>query len=65
MLDHVRKLAATLAVVIGLGSTAPLHAQTIPVLRIGAIPLKNSAQVFYAKDMGFFAKAGLEVDIQP
>jgi NitT/TauT family transport system substrate-binding protein len=27
-------------------------------------PIENGAEVYYAKDMGFFAKAGLDVDIQ-
>ncbi len=33
-------------------------------LRIMTTPIENGAQVFYAKDMGFFAKAGLDVDVQ-
>jgi len=39
-------------------------AQTNSMLRIATIPIEPGAQVYYAQDMGFFAKAGLDVDIQ-
>jgi NitT/TauT family transport system substrate-binding protein len=61
MYVHLRNIAVVL---IGLASATPLYAQTLPTLRIATIPLENSAQVFYAKDMGFFAKAGLDVELQ-
>jgi NitT/TauT family transport system substrate-binding protein len=65
MMHRTRTFAALLAASIALASGAPLRAQTVaPPLRIATIPLENSAQVFYAKDMGFFAKAGLDVDLQ-
>jgi NitT/TauT family transport system substrate-binding protein len=38
--------------------------QTNATLRIATLPIESAAEVFYAKDMGFFAKAGLDVDIQ-
>jgi NitT/TauT family transport system substrate-binding protein len=33
-------------------------------LRIGALLLDNTAEVFYARELGMFKKAGLDVDIQ-
>lgn len=38
--------------------------QTAATLRVAIIPIENSAQVYYAKDMGFFGEARLDVDIQ-
>ena len=29
------------------------------------VPIDAGAEVYYAKDMGFFTKAGIDVDIQP
>jgi NitT/TauT family transport system substrate-binding protein len=40
------------------------RAQTQP-LRIAYIPTENCAQVYYAQEQGFFAKAGLEVHLEP
>lgn len=46
-------------------AASPVRAQqTAPVLRIAIIPIENSAQIYYAKDMGFFDEAGLDIDIQ-
>lgn len=48
-----------------LGFTQTLsRAQEQDRLRIATIPIEPGAQVYYAHDMGFFAKAGLDVDIQ-
>jgi NitT/TauT family transport system substrate-binding protein len=33
-------------------------------VRIGVLPLDNTAEVLYAHELGMFAKAGLDVDIQ-
>jgi NitT/TauT family transport system substrate-binding protein len=33
-------------------------------LRIGTLGIEPAAQAYYAKDMGFFAKAGIDVDVQ-
>jgi ABC-type nitrate/sulfonate/bicarbonate transport system substrate-binding protein len=44
-------------------STLPARAQPRARIRIGVVPAETSAQAFYAKEMGFFAKAGLDVDI--
>lgn len=48
------------------GATAgPARAQTAPTLRIGILPVESAATVYYARDLGLFAKAGLDADIQP
>jgi NitT/TauT family transport system substrate-binding protein len=59
-----RLLAVVLAVGFAFAATLPARAQTLIHLRIMTSPLENGAQVYYAKDMGFFAKAGFDVDIQ-
>lgn len=38
--------------------------QTGDTIRIAAIPIEGAMQASYAKDMGFFAKAGINADIQ-
>jgi NitT/TauT family transport system substrate-binding protein len=42
----------------------PGLAQTADTIRIAAIPIEGAMQCSYAKDMGFFAKAGIDADIQ-
>lgn len=56
-----RVLLWTLA--LSAGSLRVARAQSVPTLRIATIPLENSAQAFYAKETGLFAKAGLDVDL--
>jgi len=43
---------------------APAGAQTTATIRIALIPIETAAEVFYAKELGFLAKAGLAVDLQ-
>lgn len=45
-------------------TAASTSAQTNQALRIGILPVESAATVFYAKDLGLFAKAGLDADIQ-
>jgi ABC-type nitrate/sulfonate/bicarbonate transport system substrate-binding protein len=40
------------------------RSQANVTVRIATLPIESAAEVYYAKDMGFFTKAGLEVDIQ-
>jgi len=54
---------ALLAVVIA--AAAPAVAQTPATLTIATNPIDSGAEVYYADDLGFFAKAGLTVQIQP
>jgi NitT/TauT family transport system substrate-binding protein len=44
---------------------APAATQTLPQLRIETIPFDAGSEAFYAKDMGFFSKAGLDVTVTP
>ena len=55
-------LAAWATVLCALGS--PAVAQTRAPLRIAAIPIESNAEVFYAQELGSFAKAGIDADIQ-
>jgi NitT/TauT family transport system substrate-binding protein len=45
-----------------LGSRA--SAQTRPSIKVATLPSEAAAEVFYAQEMGFFANAGIDVDIQ-
>jgi ABC-type nitrate/sulfonate/bicarbonate transport system substrate-binding protein len=53
-------LAAIVAV---LALATPSHAQTNAAIRVAMIPNEPAVEVYFAKDMGFFTKAGLDVDI--
>lgn len=46
-------------------TAVPAGAQTPTVVRIATNPIDSGAEVFYADDLGIFAKAGLNVQIQP
>lgn len=46
-------------------SRARAFAQGTTTLRIGILPIETAAEVWYAKELGAFAKAGLDADIQP
>ena len=39
-------------------------AQTLPTVKVATTPIDVGAEVLYAKDMGFFQKHGLNVDVQ-
>jgi NitT/TauT family transport system substrate-binding protein len=57
----VRSLAAAAAAAVA-GTAAAARADDAP-LRIGAIPIDNGAEPFYAQDQGLFKKAGLDVEV--
>jgi NitT/TauT family transport system substrate-binding protein len=42
----------------------PGMAQSSGTIRVATIPIEGAMQPCYAKDMGYFAKAGIDVDIQ-
>ena len=46
------------------GFPAVVRSQTPVVLKVGIIPVDVAANVFYAQDLGLFAKAGLDVQTQ-
>lgn len=59
------RVATTLlsvAFLVSIASRASTEGDTITVV---TPPVDSAAEVFYAKDMGFFAKQGLEVNIEP
>jgi len=43
---------------------APGRAQSTPPIRVAVQPIENAMEVFYAKETGRFAAAGLDIDIQ-
>lgn len=55
--------AAFLASLPLLASALPASAQGAPVLRVGATPNDSFAEAYYADEMGFFRRAGLDVRI--
>jgi NitT/TauT family transport system substrate-binding protein len=55
-------LTATLAL---RGGAPPAVAQTLPVIHIALIPSDIAAEVYYAKEQGFFKKAGYDVEFTP
>jgi NitT/TauT family transport system substrate-binding protein len=60
-----RRVVAGLLCLLALLAGKGARAQTpLAPLRVATTPIENGAEVYYAKDMGFFAKAGLDVDIQ-
>jgi NitT/TauT family transport system substrate-binding protein len=52
-----------LAFALFLTLTAAGSTQTTAIVHVLTVPIDAGAEVYYAKDMGFFAKAGLDVDI--
>src|ERR1700722_16773167 len=64
-LNRARAIASIAAGIAAPFASAPAaRAQTQP-LRIAYIPTENCAQVFYAQEQGYFAKAGLDVHLEP
>lgn len=47
-----------------LGASAQTTASALPTIRVATTPIENGAEVYYAKEMGFFTKAGINVDLQ-
>lgn len=61
----IQTLGGALAAPAIAGFPAVVRAQGLTVVRVGVIPVDVSANVFYAQDLGLFAKAGLDVQTQP
>jgi NitT/TauT family transport system substrate-binding protein len=59
-----RVAIAFLSAALLVSATSPGRAQT-NTMTVVTPPVDSAAEVFYAKDMGFFAKQGLDVEIQP
>jgi NitT/TauT family transport system substrate-binding protein len=56
--------AAASALTLAAGVT-PAVAQALPTMHIALIPSDIAGEVYYAKDQGFFKKAGYDVDFTP
>ncbi len=60
-----RRMLGALALPFAAGVPLRAAAQDRPVIRIGTIPTEIAAAVYYARDLGYFAKAGYDVAITP
>jgi NitT/TauT family transport system substrate-binding protein len=56
-------VAGVLTAAIALLTPQSGHAQALPVIRVVMIPIEPAALAYYAKENGFFAKAGIDVEI--
>jgi NitT/TauT family transport system substrate-binding protein len=56
-----RSIALIAAFIVALVLPVSAQTQTVHLL---VLPIDSAAEIFYAKDLGFFAKQGLDVDIQ-
>jgi NitT/TauT family transport system substrate-binding protein len=59
------RIAALFLMLLALASPRASSAQALIKLRLATIPSDFAAEVYYAKDMGFFRRAGFDVDITP
>ena len=60
-----RTIAGALVAPFAFGVPAFVRAQDKPTIRIATIPTEIAAAVYYARELGYFAKAGYEVEISP
>jgi NitT/TauT family transport system substrate-binding protein len=58
--SHLLATAAALAA----ARAVPVRAQSLEPVRFGAVPVEEAALAFYAKEKGFFTKAGIDADLQ-
>ena len=63
MTTRARFLAAAAA--FGAATQRPAFAQPAPTLRVALIPGDIAAEVYYAVDLGYFKKAGFDVELTP
>ena len=62
-MKHVIRI---LCVLLALGLVAaPGRSQSLTTIHVIALPIDAGAEVIYAKDLGSFAKVGLDVEILP
>lgn len=61
MKTRIVKIIATLVLIVLPWSSG--SAQTLPTLRVGATANDTYAEAYYAQEQGFFAKAGLNVEL--
>ena len=58
----LRSFAFAATAFAGLGARG--SAQSRPLIRVATLASEAAAEVFYAQELGFFASAGIDVDIQ-
>lgn len=58
-----RALVSFLAIAVLASIAAPGRSQALTTVRVSTVPIDAGAEVYYAKEMGFFARAGIEVEI--
>jgi NitT/TauT family transport system substrate-binding protein len=63
MTTRARFLAAAAAM--GAATQTPAFAQSTATLKVALIPGDIAAEVYYAVDLGYFKKAGIDVEITP
>jgi NitT/TauT family transport system substrate-binding protein len=59
-----RATFASIAAIATATTPAIVRAQTLPKMRIGTFPAESYALAIYAKDQGFFARNGIDADVQ-
>lgn len=66
LLPYFRRAVAAFAVAgVVAGPALPLRAQAPAVVHVTTVGIDAGAEVYYAKDLGYFSKAGLDVEITP
>jgi NitT/TauT family transport system substrate-binding protein len=63
MLMYVRCAVACAAMLVLLAGARGVESQELTLLRVGALPTDGTSVVFYAKELGYFERAGLNVEI--
>ena len=59
-----RLLTAAVAAVLWMSQSLAAGAQTLPVVHVMTVAIDAGSEVYYAKELGYFTKAGIDVDIQ-
>jgi NitT/TauT family transport system substrate-binding protein len=57
--------SAVVLLAVALLAAGPANGQSGAVVRVSTNPIDSGAEVYYAQDLGFFAKAGIDAQIQP
>jgi NitT/TauT family transport system substrate-binding protein len=63
MISRARVLRTLGAGALIVGGGTGVRAQSLPVIKVASGMIEPNAQVFYAIDMGFFKKNGLDIDL--
>jgi NitT/TauT family transport system substrate-binding protein len=64
--SSVRRLAAASVMAAALCAiAAPGRTQALTTIRVITLPIEAGAEAYFAKELGYFAKAGIEVELVP